>query len=368
MKWILPFLTALVFVASFALGARASYADTSKDVSAVVKIGICGDGNVDGAEECDGSGLNGYSCSALGFSGGNLNCSSSCDFDTSSCNVPSLNNDGIPASGVKSLVAAGYLTVPVVNQITSTPSVVSTVPIKIVVPQNSSSSAVFLPQGLIISREDGENFDPTKDLSIASVSTSSVSGLTGFNPVGALQWGISGTALSFDTPITINLFVGASYKGSTLVVYRSESLGNGWTTNGLIDSQCTVDTNGFCSFRASKASYYLAAQAEVSTPSPTSTTPDSSSSSNSSGTSSTTSSDNSPTSPLIRIITSIFRLPNALKPFDIGGDGHIFAKDLPQVATMWFNGFRDDTSVCDIDRNGSCDMKDFSILMYYVGR
>ncbi len=46
----------------------------------------CGDGTVNqSSEQCDGSDLDGETCSTLGYSGGTLRCTSSCAFNTSSC-------------------------------------------------------------------------------------------------------------------------------------------------------------------------------------------------------------------------------------------------------------------------------------------
>lgn len=45
---------------------------------------LCGNGQINSGEQCDGSNLNGESCTTLGFSGGSLSCSS-CSFDTGSC-------------------------------------------------------------------------------------------------------------------------------------------------------------------------------------------------------------------------------------------------------------------------------------------
>lgn len=45
----------------------------------------CGDGNITGAEECDGTNLNGESCASLGYNGGTLSCSSACTFDVGGC-------------------------------------------------------------------------------------------------------------------------------------------------------------------------------------------------------------------------------------------------------------------------------------------
>ncbi|MEK6847777.1 MAG: hypothetical protein AABX50_01470 [Nanoarchaeota archaeon] len=51
--------------------------------------GFCGDGAIDAGEQCDGSSnLGGQSCITLGFVGGQLDCSSSCQYDTSQCTNP----------------------------------------------------------------------------------------------------------------------------------------------------------------------------------------------------------------------------------------------------------------------------------------
>ncbi len=48
---------------------------------------VCGDGNVDAGEQCDGSNLANASCTTLGqgFTSGSLSCNSSCTFNTSMC-------------------------------------------------------------------------------------------------------------------------------------------------------------------------------------------------------------------------------------------------------------------------------------------
>jgi hypothetical protein len=56
-------------------------------------ISVCGDGNVDGAEECDAD-LGSKTCVSLGFVGGILKCNSkTCKFDTSEC-ITSVCGDG----------------------------------------------------------------------------------------------------------------------------------------------------------------------------------------------------------------------------------------------------------------------------------
>lgn len=47
--------------------------------------GNCGNGVIDPGEQCDGAALDNATCTLLGFSGGSLSCSSSCEFNVSSC-------------------------------------------------------------------------------------------------------------------------------------------------------------------------------------------------------------------------------------------------------------------------------------------
>jgi hypothetical protein len=46
---------------------------------------LCGNGNIDDNEECDGANLNGQSCTTLQYDSGTLNCDSNCKFDIQQC-------------------------------------------------------------------------------------------------------------------------------------------------------------------------------------------------------------------------------------------------------------------------------------------
>ncbi len=54
----------------------------------------CGNGVIEGTEECDGSDLNGQTCQDRGFAGGVLGCTSSCTFDVSQCSGENLCGNG----------------------------------------------------------------------------------------------------------------------------------------------------------------------------------------------------------------------------------------------------------------------------------
>ena len=48
-------------------------------------VANCGNGAIEGTEQCDGSNLNGQTCVSRGFSGGILGCTSYCAFNTTNC-------------------------------------------------------------------------------------------------------------------------------------------------------------------------------------------------------------------------------------------------------------------------------------------
>jgi hypothetical protein len=84
----------LIFIisllSSFSLSTVFVYgqADSFTTISATVKLNICGDGIVEGPEDCEGEDLNGRTCQLLGFGGGDLSCDIACSFDTKNCIAP----------------------------------------------------------------------------------------------------------------------------------------------------------------------------------------------------------------------------------------------------------------------------------------
>lgn len=49
--------------------------------------GLCGNGSMEGEEECEGSDVGGATCEAMGLGSGTVSCSGSCKFDTSGCDT-----------------------------------------------------------------------------------------------------------------------------------------------------------------------------------------------------------------------------------------------------------------------------------------
>lgn len=79
---------ALFFILSFSAAffqIPSAMAQTTKVIEAQVKLSICGDGIIEGAEECEGLDLNGATCASIGYLEGDLSCHSSCDFETTEC-------------------------------------------------------------------------------------------------------------------------------------------------------------------------------------------------------------------------------------------------------------------------------------------
>jgi hypothetical protein len=67
-------------------------ADTSGTVIMKVKISVCGNGILEGGEQCDGDDNGGKACSYLGYRSGALECTASCEFDVSNCNTTAEEN------------------------------------------------------------------------------------------------------------------------------------------------------------------------------------------------------------------------------------------------------------------------------------
>ena len=83
-KHIFFVLTIISLVLVFS-GTRKASANSFGLVNAAVQLAVCGDNIKDHGEQCDNLDLGGKSCTDLGYSGGTLGCSASCDFDFSAC-------------------------------------------------------------------------------------------------------------------------------------------------------------------------------------------------------------------------------------------------------------------------------------------
>ncbi len=63
-------------------------ADSTSSVNATIQMSICGNGIVEGGEECDVSDFKKKACSNLGYTTGILTCDKACSYDSSFCTSP----------------------------------------------------------------------------------------------------------------------------------------------------------------------------------------------------------------------------------------------------------------------------------------
>ena len=95
---ILFFILALGTLMSLLCAASMASAADMGVVSATVQLAVCGDGVKDQGEQCDLGDLGGKSCTDLGYDGGALGCSPSCQFDVSSCSTEATASSAVTLS------------------------------------------------------------------------------------------------------------------------------------------------------------------------------------------------------------------------------------------------------------------------------
>lgn len=93
----------------------------SQQITATIKISICGNGIIEEGEDCEGKDLNGQTCLSRGYAGGTLSCDIACAFDTYGCLTSTLAS--IPTAELTSTPTPA----PVIE--TPTPTSVSTLPV-----------------------------------------------------------------------------------------------------------------------------------------------------------------------------------------------------------------------------------------------
>jgi hypothetical protein len=81
----------LIFIPGLVRALTDLYIETS------TRISICGNGIIEGGEDCEGVDLDGKTCESLGFGPGVLSCDIACSFDTYDCGpAPTLTPTPIP--------------------------------------------------------------------------------------------------------------------------------------------------------------------------------------------------------------------------------------------------------------------------------
>ena len=253
-------------------------------------------------------------------------------------------NQIVTPSGLPSLLDNGTLAPTGNHSATSTPSLNVTQETTINVSSNNGTSSVLLPGDTIITSTNGQNFDATA-LTATGVSTGSLSGLgSGAVVDGALQWGITNLGLQFSIPIVLSIYVGDSFNGQTLNVQRSLSGNSGWTSDGIVPPATCVVAAGFCSFSATKASYY--ATYHLTSPL---------------GGGNTGSGGGSYTSP----VTATSTLSAAAQKVDSNKDGKV---DILDFNALMINWGKTGTNVADFNSDGKVDIFDFNLLMINWGK
>ncbi len=246
-----------------------------------------------------------------------------------------INQVEVSSTNLTSLLDNGTLAVS--GAAGSATSVNTTQQVVVSIAVSGGTSVVVLPQGTTITRAGGGTFD-ANNLTASSTAVSSLSGLgSGVVADGALQWGLVGTELQFSSPISITIFVGASFNGQTLNVTRSTTGSSGWTSDGITSPATCVVGAGACTFGATRASYFLASHT-VSTPAPSgggggggggggiSVTP-------------------------------------ASQKVDMNKDGKVDLLDFNTLMVHWGNTGASDTA--DFNSDGKVDVLDFNLLMVY---
>lgn len=345
---------------------RSVFALNSDTINATVKVNICGNAVVEPPPEaCDGADLNSSTCQSLGFTTGILACSVSCDFNKSSCSTPITT---VSANTIDLLFTNDTLTPESGSDVTSTPNLTVTSASTIKTDNSATASIVSLPATTIITTATDQNFDATQ-ITLATITPTSLSGLSSqVQAISALQWGLTDTTLAFSKPLTVTLYVGTSYEGQTLNVVRSISGQSGWTTDGIVSpATCTI-TQGVCTFQTTKASFF-AATTIISTSTSTSTQSNTSQS-NTLSTTPVSSSNNSP-SPRLSLASPITDSPLAriMSIFTPTHDLELSLPNLVPIINRWISLWKNDTTTngsCDLNLDGSCNLADLSVLLYYI--
>lgn len=82
---LLIYFLSLASILAILLKVTSVYADISDYLNATIKISICGNGIIEGGEDCEGEDLNSQTCESIGYGPGTLTCDIACSFDTYSC-------------------------------------------------------------------------------------------------------------------------------------------------------------------------------------------------------------------------------------------------------------------------------------------
>ncbi len=128
-----------------------------QDITASIKISVCGDGIIEGEEDCEGGDLNSQTCESLGYGPGILSCDIACSFDTSDC-APAPTSTATPTPTLITEEVAGVSG----SDATNTPTPIVT--INLIWPTPTIS---FLPKVLTVFDNDGNGKIGVEELFLA---------------------------------------------------------------------------------------------------------------------------------------------------------------------------------------------------------
>jgi chitodextrinase len=151
---------------------------------------------------------------------------------------------------------SGTFSIPAGNSPSSASEITVSQDTTVTDPSTNGSDSVKLKAGNAITKNGGGTLDVTA-LTTTDIDPASLTLPAGMVAEGAVQFGISGVALSLSLPTTISISVSPNNNGDTLTVYRAESLTGPWLTTGLSSPTCVVQ-NGLCQVDTTLASHFTA--------------------------------------------------------------------------------------------------------------
>ena len=119
-----------------------------------------------------------------------------------------------------------------------------------------TESSIDIFENTTIKRLDNKSI--IWDEVVSSLENATEFNIDGESSTSVIQWGLENKTLEFNPEITVRLDVGTQFNGEELEVRRSVN-GSDWTTNGLVQTTCTVQ-QGICEFQTNQASFFGAYQ------------------------------------------------------------------------------------------------------------
>lgn len=146
-----------------------------------------------------------------------------------------------------SLVESGVM-VPNGGNIASTTELTFTDKVTMTV---GAGTTVTIPSGTTFTADEAGDFSE-----LASDTVVSTVGLTNLTVAGAIDFGLPDLGLTVDPAITISVYFGSGYEGTTLRIYRRDAGSTTWTASATGTSATCVVTAGYCNFTTTHLSSF----------------------------------------------------------------------------------------------------------------